>query len=226
MFDSGDGPAALDAALEAADVSGVAARRAEAAARGRLLGLGVAYSIERSGGGPIENARIRVRGDGRIEAWIGTQSTGQGHETVWGQLIVERLGVDLDVIEFPDGDSDLLPEGGGTGGSRSAMMAHRVFALAGDDVVAKGRALAAERLEAAVEDVEFHAEEGGRFRIAGADRSISLYEAAQAAEEGEILGEGGVTDRGLDLPERRAYRRGRDRRGDRRRHIDPLCVGR
>ena len=203
-YDSGDCLAMLERGLEVADYAGRQARKEEAAARGKLLGVGLTYYMERTGGGPVENARIRVRPDGRITAWIGTQSTGQGHETAWAQLIHERLGVDPDAIDFPAGDSDLLPAGGGTGGSRSLIMGHRSFFNAADDLIEKARQTASEKLEASVADIEFSREEGGLFRIAGTDRSISLFDLAEGQTDelgGEaLLGVGGVTDRTSSFP--------------------------
>ncbi len=203
-FDSGACADMLETALKAADYNGVATRRAEAEARGRLHGVGVAYYMERTGGGPVENARIRIRSNKRVEAWIGTQSTGQGHETAWAQIIGEKLGISADAIDFPPGDSDLLPTGGGTGGSRSIIMGHQVFFKAADDVIEKGRRAASEALEASVEDIEFTPEDGGRFRVAGTDRTIDLFEAAAAAETlsgaPELLGEGDVNVRSNTFP--------------------------
>ncbi len=203
-YDSGDCVRMLDTALEAADHANTPARKAEASNRGKLRGVGVSYYMERTGGGPVENARIRVKANGRIDAWIGTQSTGQGHETAWAQLIHEKLGVDPAVIDFPQGDSDLLDAGGGTGGSRSVIMAHRCFFLAADDVIEQGRQTASEKLEAAIADIEFSAVEGGLFRVAGTDRTLSLFEAAAGAEDalgGEaLLGVGGVKDRESTYP--------------------------
>ncbi len=207
VYDSGDCRATLETALAAADYAGADARKAASARRGLLRGVGVAYYMERTGGGPIENARIRVRPDGRIEAWIGTQSTGQGHETVWAQLIHEKLGAPLERIDLLPGDSDLLPAGGGTGGSRSAIIAHRVLFQAADDVIEKGRRAAAEKLEAAEVDIAFSPEEGGVFRVAGTDRALDLWAAAAAAADlapeagvDALLGEGGVTERTSTFP--------------------------
>ncbi|MCI4666248.1 MAG: xanthine dehydrogenase family protein molybdopterin-binding subunit [Neomegalonema sp.] len=173
----------LDRALELADYAGAAERKKEAAERGKLRGVGVSYYVERTGGSPIENARLRVRGDGGIEAWIGTQSTGQGHETAWAQVIHEKLGVDVDRISFLAGDSDLLPAGGGTGGSRSLIIGHKAFFLAADHIIEQGKEAAAEALEAAVADIEFSKEEGGVFRIVGTDRQIDLFALADRATD-------------------------------------------
>ena len=196
-YDSGDCHAVLSAALDAADWEGRAARRAESAARGRVRGVGLCYYMERTAGSPVEEARIRLRRDGRLEATIGTQASGQGHETAWSQLIAEKLGVPPELIDFAPNDSDLLPAGGGTGGSRSLIMAHRTFFMAADDVVAQAKSLAAERLEAAEADIEFRADEGGRFRIKGTDRTIGLFE---AAAEQEILGAGSVAESSPTFP--------------------------
>jgi carbon-monoxide dehydrogenase large subunit len=193
VFDSLDPAENLRRLLAACDREGFAARRAAAGARGRLLGFGVAYYMERTGGGPSERGVVAIGADGGVEIRVGTQSTGQGHETAWAQLVHETLGLDFERIRLTEGDSDALPLGGGTGGSRSLIMASRVLLLASDDVVAKARRLAAERLEVAEADVEFSAAEGGLFRIAGTDRTVSLTEIA--AEAGGLTGEGGVDDR-------------------------------
>lgn len=200
-FDSGDCPATLAMALRAAEWEERAERRARSAARGMIRGFGLAYYMERTGGSPSEEARIRIRPNGRIEAWIGTQSNGQGHETAWSQLICDRLGVPFEAIEFPEGDSDLLPLGGGTGGSRSLIIAHRAFFNAADHIIETGGKIAAERLEAAEIDIEFSPAEGGVFRIKGTDRTLDLFAVAAAAEEMAeerdqgLLGVGSIRDR-------------------------------
>jgi carbon-monoxide dehydrogenase large subunit len=193
LFDSLDPAENLRRLLAACDREGFPARRAAAEARRRLLGFGVAYYMERTGGGPSERGVVAIAADGGVEIRVGTQSTGQGHETAWAQLVHEKLGLDFDRIRLTDGDSDALPLGGGTGGSRSLIMAGRVLLLATDDVIARARRLAAERLEVAEADVEFSAAEGGLFRIAGTDRAVTLTEIA--AEAGGLTGEGGVDDR-------------------------------
>ena len=200
--DSAECQTVLDRALEASNYAGVAARKEAARARGRLWGVGVSYYVERTGGSPVENARLRVQADGRIQAWVGTQSTGQGHETAWSQIIHEKLGVDFERIEFPIGDSDALPKGGGTGGSRSLIVAHRVFAAAADQVVEQGMEAAALALEAAPSDIEFVPEIGGRFRVVGTDRQIDLFDAAAHAktEERALVGEGLISDSVGTLP--------------------------
>jgi len=197
-FDSLDPAANMAAVIAASDREGFPARRAEAEARGAVLGYGLAYYMERTGGGPVERAVLALAADGRATVTIGTQSNGQGHETAWAQLVHEKTGLPFDAIDLKGGDSDALPAGGGTGGSRSLIMAHRVLFLAVDDLVAKARRLAAARLEAAEADIEFEPVDGGRFRIAGTDRTAGLVDLA--AEAGGLEGEGGVDDRASTHP--------------------------
>ncbi len=198
VFDSLDPAEAVRSAMAAADRDGFAARRAEAEARGRLLGFGACYYMERTGGGPVERAEIRLSADGRCVLRVGTQSTGQGHETAWAQIARQQLGLDWDAITLAPGDSDLLARGGGTGGSRSLIMASRVLLLAGEDLLDKARRAAAEHLEAAAADIAFSAEEGGVFRIVGTDRSVTLVELA--ANLGGLDGAGDVSDRESTFP--------------------------
>jgi carbon-monoxide dehydrogenase large subunit len=197
VFDSLDTHAVLDRALERADYAGFAGRAAAAEARGRVAGLGVAYYMERTGGGPVEMTRIDVTPDGGARIWIGTQSTGQGHATAWAQILHQQLGLDFDRIELMEGDSDALPAGGGTGGSRSAKMASRVILLAAEDIVAQGRALASDHLEAAEADIDF-SPDTARFSVKGTDRGVGLAELA--AIPGRITGTGDVGDRESTFP--------------------------
>jgi carbon-monoxide dehydrogenase large subunit len=191
-FDSLDPHRVMDRALERADYAGFEGRAAAARARGRIAGIGVAYYMERTGGAPLERVRMELTPGGGLRIWVGTQDTGQGHETAWAQVAHEKLGLDLDRITVMAGDSDALPAGGGTGGSRSLIMASRVILRGSDDMIAQGRALAAERLEAAPADIAFSAAEGGVFRVAGTDLSVALTELAAAP--GGIVAEGAVDD--------------------------------
>ena len=196
-FDSLDCHRVLDRALEAADHAGFEDRAAEAAMRGALAGIGVAYYMERTGGGPVEMTRIRLDPQGGAEIAIGTQSTGQGHATAWAQILHASLGIPFERIRLAEGDSDTLPAGGGTGGSRSAKMASRVILKAAEDIEAQGRTLAAARLEAAEADIEFSPETAA-YRIAGTDRSVALAELV--AEAGGLTGAGEVDGRESTFP--------------------------
>ena len=109
----------LDAALERMDYAGFAARRAAAQRYGKLRGIGLAYYLEATTGDPTERAEIRFAEDGHVDVYVGTQSTGQGHETAYIQIMSQRLGIDGEKIRIRQGDTDTIPVGGGTGGARS-----------------------------------------------------------------------------------------------------------
>jgi carbon-monoxide dehydrogenase large subunit len=172
-------------ALTLMDWPGFAARRAESAARGRLRGRGLGYFIEASGGQPQEWARVRVTAAGEAHVHVGTFSHGQGHETAFAQVLHARLGIPFDKVRLVQGDSDHVPAGGGTGGSRSSQMGGVAVARASDLVLAKAKRLAAFLLECAEADVE-HA--GEAFRVVGTDRSVTWAQLAAAKIPGETPG--------------------------------------
>jgi aerobic carbon-monoxide dehydrogenase large subunit len=184
-IDSGDFPAAFDRALERADVAGFPARRKESAARGRLRGLGIACHIKGTGGAPQENVEVRFAPDGTVALLTGTQTIGQGHETTFPQILADRLGVPDTAIRLVQGDTDLLPLGGGHGSSRATYMGGTAIWRAAEAIVAKGRRVAAEALEAAEADIDFA---DGRFTVAGTNLAIPLLEvAARARAAGDPL---------------------------------------
>lgn len=189
-FDSLDPGPNIDAVLEEADFSGFGARAVAAKARGAFAGIAMSYYFERTGGMPREMTRLSLGPDGVMEFWIGTQSTGQGHETAWAQILHEVTGLPFESIRLQYGDSDSMPFGGGTGGSRSLVFAGQVLVKAGEALIETARPLASHHLEAAEADIEFSASEGGRFRIIGTDRSVGL--ADLAAEAGGLGAEGAV----------------------------------
>ncbi len=190
LYDSGDFRIVLDAALEKSDWAGFEARRAESAARGKQRGIGLAYYLEATGGAPTERAEIRFAEDGFIDVFVGTQSTGQGHETAYVQLTVDQLGVDPSKIRIRQGDTDTIPVGGGTGGARSLYSEGQAILLTAGTVIEKGRQAAAEVLEAAAVDIEFDA---GRFAIAGTDRGIDLAVLAVQQRKRADAGEDVIT---------------------------------
>ena len=177
VYDSGDYQAALDRAVALADWSGFESRRAEARRRGRYRGIGVANYIELNTGFSRERAHITVRPEGRVDLVLGTLSSGQGHATSFAQLLVEWLGVELSQVQLITGDTDVTVVGGGAHSARALRLAAIVMAKASDQVVEKGRRIAARLLEAAEADIEFA---GPRFRVKGTDRSVDLFEAARA----------------------------------------------
>jgi carbon-monoxide dehydrogenase large subunit len=176
LYDSGDYLAALDRAI--ADWEGFPARRAEARRRGRYRGIGVANYIELNTGFPRERAHITVRPEGWIELVLGTLSSGQGHATSFAQLLVEWLGVELSAVRLVTGDTDVTVVGGGAHSARALRMAAVVMAKASDQIVEKGKRIAARMLEAAAADIAFSE---GRFGVKGTDRSVDLFEVAAAA---------------------------------------------
>jgi aerobic carbon-monoxide dehydrogenase large subunit len=178
VYDSGDYQAALDRAVELADWKGFEARRAEARRRGRYRGIGVANYIELNTGFPRERAHITLRPDGIVDLVLGTLSSGQGHATSFAQLLVEWLGVELTEVRLITGDTDVTVVGGGAHSARALRLAAVVMAKASDQIVDKGRRVAAWMLEAAADDVEFSAR---RFRVKGTDRSVDLFDVARAA---------------------------------------------
>ncbi len=186
-YDSGDFAKNLDDCLKAADVDGFETRRKAAATRGKLRGIGMSVYIEATAGGVPETARIEVNADGSVMAYSGSLTQGQAHATTFAQIVADKLGTDYDRITVHQGDSDILPQGGGAGGSRSGYSAGGAVLAGVEKVIDKARKIAAHMLEAAEADIEF---EGGTFRIAGTDRTLSLGEVAKAADNPANLPDG------------------------------------
>ncbi len=177
LYDNGDYATVQDRAMRLADWAGFEARRVEARGRARHRGIGMAHYIELNSGAPRERAEITVRPEGRIDVVIGTLSAGQGHETSFAQLIAEWFGVDLVQVRVITGDTDLVAVGGGSSSGRSMRLGGVVMAKASDQIVDKGRRIAAWLLEAAEADIDFSRR---RFAVKGTDRSVDLFEAAEA----------------------------------------------
>jgi carbon-monoxide dehydrogenase large subunit len=173
-YDCGDFEGVLDKALTAADWPGFSKRRELSKSRGRLLGRGIATYIEASGAGgfaPYDEVRLDWGEDARLTLRATSHSHGQGHETAYAQIVSAVLGVPMETIRLRSADPDMNMVGNPTGGSRSLFGVGSVMLMAAQEVVKKGLALAAEELEAAVEDVEFVE---GRYRIKGTDRQVAL----------------------------------------------------
>jgi aerobic carbon-monoxide dehydrogenase large subunit len=183
VYDSGDFAGYMDKALALSDWAGFPARRAAARARGRLAGIGLANHIESPVGAPVERASVAVKGDGTVEVVVGTQSTGQGHETTFAQVVADRLGVEMEAVRIRYGDTGFVSAGGGTHSDRSMRIAGTLFVRAAAEVIERGRTAAAALLEAAADDLVY---EGGAYRIAGTDRALSLFEVARAIEAGAL----------------------------------------
>jgi len=188
-YDNGEFDGHLTRALELADWDGFDARLAESRARGCLRGIGLATYVEACSFAGSEGAELRLEEDGSLSILIGTMSNGQGHATAYGQVVAGYFGVDLDKITLVQGDTAKLATGGGTGGSRSIPLGLPSVDIASRALVDKVKELAAERLEAAEEDLEL---QDGVVRVVGTDQAISLAELAQSVGEGAQLKADGV----------------------------------
>ncbi len=191
QYDQGDYDATLDLALEASDWDGFEARRNEAAGRGKLRGIGISTFIEACGIAPsavvgslgaraglYEVGSVRVHPTGSVSVFTGTHSHGQGHETTFAQIVAETLGVDFEAVDVVHGDTNAIPFGMGTYGSRSLAVGGTAIYNAVQKVIAKGKKIAAHLLEASEEDIEFA---NGNFTVAGTDRAKSIGEVALTA---------------------------------------------
>jgi carbon-monoxide dehydrogenase large subunit len=166
-YDSGDFGSLMSEALKRAGWNDFPSRKK----RG-LRGIGMAMYIERCGGGPGDTIRIAV-GSGGVSVYSGMQDNGQGHTTTLVQVVSDKLGVPIERVRVVQGDTDLVPAEGLTGGSRFLAIGGVAAQAAAGEVIEKGRDAAARRLEAAASDIEYR---DGEFRIAGTDRNVSLFE--------------------------------------------------
>lgn len=169
----GDYPAALERSLERLEWDSFGKRRELAQTNGQLRGIGIACNLHPIGGSTAETSRVTVSSNGQVTAWTGTQSTGQGHETAYAQILAERLQLPFDKVFVRQGDTAMLPRGGGTGGSSSTVISGNTLARTADEVIRIARERAAEHLEAAPEDIDYN---GGAFTITGTDRRVSLFD--------------------------------------------------
>jgi len=174
-YDSGDFDGAMRLAMEKADWPGFAARRAAAAKRGRLRGVGLAMYIERCGGGNGDTITLKIGGDGKATVISGMQDNGQGHVTSFKQVLSEKLCIDAETIDVVQGDTDIVPNGL-TGGSRFLAIGGVAAIAAADETIVKGKETAASMLEAAAADLEYR---DGKYWIAGTDRGVSIFEVAK-----------------------------------------------
>ncbi|ADV12586.1 xanthine dehydrogenase family protein molybdopterin-binding subunit [Mesorhizobium ciceri] len=190
-YDAGDYAASLDAAMKASDYAGFAKRKAAAAKKGLLRGIGMSCYIEACGIAPSaavgslgagvglwESAEVRVNAVGTIEVLTGSHSHGQGHETTFAQLVNERFGVPLDSVSIVHGDTDKVQMGMGTYGSRSGAVGMSAIVKALDKVEAKAKKIAAHLLEADEGDIVI---ENGALKVAGTDKNVPWFQMALAA---------------------------------------------
>ncbi len=173
-YDAADCTRLFETALATADEPGFAARRATSEEAGKYRGLGLSCHLHGTGGIADEHVVVNVEAD-RLVARVGTQSQGQGHETVFGQILSAALGVPVERIEIKQGDTRSIPHGGGTGGSSSTIISGTTLKRAADVVIERGRDLAAERLETSPADIAYR---DGAFEVVGTDRRVGLFELA------------------------------------------------
>ncbi|WP_439141858.1 xanthine dehydrogenase family protein molybdopterin-binding subunit [Pseudooctadecabacter sp.] len=179
-YDVGDFDRVLTRVMGQADVAGFVARRADSVARGALRGIGLCYYIESILGNPAETSRVDFNKDGTVSIFVGTQSNGQGHETVFAQFLADQTGIPADRIAVIQGDSDLIATGGGTGGSRSVTV-QNTATLAAVEVMIEGfTAFLAEAEGVPATKVSFDDE---RFRIAGSNLTPTMLEVADMARD-------------------------------------------
>jgi len=183
-YDCGEFEKNMDMAMAMADWAGFEARRAEAAARGKLRGIGMSNTLEWAADNTTETAELRFDPSGDLTFVASTISHGQGHRTIQTQIIVDLLGVEPERVAVLQGDTDVSAFGMGTGGSRSTIMTGSALTIAARKIIEKGKKLAAHLLEASEVDIEF-AE--GNFSVAGTDRVITVHEIAAAAYDSNNL---------------------------------------
>lgn len=174
-YDTGEFAANFERALELMDLEGLPARRADAGRRGKCLGVGAVNYLESPGAAPYERGDVSVSCRGRVNATIGTQSSGQGHETSFAQVLAEVLEIPADEISISFGDSDVVADGSGTHADRSMRLGGTILMRAAERIIEQGRERAEELLEAASADLRYA---DGRFTVVGTDQSISLYDIA------------------------------------------------
>lgn len=178
MYDTGEFEGHMQKAMEVADWAGFEARARESEANGRYRGIGMCCYVEACAFPGSEEATVELGTDGSVTLLIGTQTNGQGHATAYGQIVAEELGIDLDKINLVQGDTDRVPNGGGTGGSRSIPLGLPSVLGASKSLVKKIKDVAADRLEVGASDLELA---GGEVRVVGTDRAMTLAEVAAAS---------------------------------------------
>jgi carbon-monoxide dehydrogenase large subunit len=189
-YDSGDFGTVMRKAVDAADVKGFGKRKRESRKRGKLRGLGIGTYLEVTAPPSKELGGIVFEPDGTVTILTGTMDFGMGHATPFAQVLSERLGIPFDKIRLVQGDSDRLPMGGGSGGSKSLMHTGTALVEAAAKVVEQGKQIASHVLEAAAADIDYQA---GRFIVAGTDHSIGIMELAEKLRSGVKLPDGAAT---------------------------------
>ncbi|SFE42138.1 xanthine dehydrogenase family protein molybdopterin-binding subunit [Thermoflexibacter ruber] len=191
QYDSGNYPAVLERALEMVDYKNFRKEQEEARKNGKYLGIGISTYIEACGIAPsavvgslgaraglFESAQVRIQPTGKVSVYTGSHSHGQGHETTFAQVVADKLGISMSDVEIVHGDSDSVAFGMGTYGSRSLAVGGSAIVKSIDKVLEKGAKIAAHKLEASVDDLEYA---GGKWTVKGTDKSIGFGDIALTA---------------------------------------------
>ena len=214
-YDSGDFASNMDRVLDDADWRGFAKRRSSARKRGRLAGIGIANYIESPVGIPHERVDVTVRPDGVVEVVTGTQSTGQGHETTFAQVIADRLGVSPEQVRLISGDTRIVQSGGGSHSDRSMRIGGALLVESSGGIVAKARDILAAHLGIRSEDIAFA---DGLLRTKNSNETFDIFEIARMSNEDDTLPERCVVAIGVGelyrTHPRLSDRRGRLRSGN------------
>jgi carbon-monoxide dehydrogenase large subunit len=186
-YDSGEFEQTMDMALELADAKGFKARKAESRKRGKLRGFGLSNTIERAAAASTEGAEVRFDRSGSLILVSGSNSQGQGHETVFKQIVCDRLGIDPTEAQYLQGDTDQTFYGEGTGGSRSSAMAGSAFHLATEKIVAKAKLIAAHNLKVDAADLKY---EDGLFSSNKTNQTLAMKDVAKLAVDPKKVPDG------------------------------------
>ena len=182
-YDSGNFTLDFEEALRLIEADGFEVRRTQSEANGKYRGLGLANNVEGAAGGGQEFVDISFDADGKVDVFAGTTENGQGHPTMYRQVVSDKLGIDMDRIAVHEGDSGLMAQGNGTGGSRVSSVGASAARVASEKMIEKAKAVAGHELEAATADIAFA---DGGFEIAGTDRRLSWKEVAAAAHKDSL----------------------------------------
>ena len=177
-FDCGDFEKVLNKCLETADYKGAQKAQRGCAFRRFLYGIGISMAVDPSAGPSPETAELRFDPGGDLTILCGTTAGGQSHETIYTQIVSDKLGIDSDRITVIEGDTSKLSWGTGTGAARSATIGGTAVFQAAEKIIDKAKRIAAHMLEAAADDIEF---KDGVFRIAGTDREVTISAVTEAA---------------------------------------------
>lgn len=184
-YDTGEFETVLQMGKDRADWNGFAARKSASEAKGKLRGIGLTYYVEIAAGGPQEEyTEVKFTSAGKVELLIGTQSTGQGHETAYAQILADELDIPYEAITVIQGDTARIAQGNGTGGSRSIHVGGGAVIEGAKSTIEEARPIAAHLLEADMDELDY---QDGNFQVRGTNRGISMMDLGQTAANPQNL---------------------------------------